>query len=681
VALVGIDIGGTFTDTIVVTDDDVHAVKTPTTDDVISGVVTGFERAMDAATISPDSIDVFTHSSTISLNALLEGDGAKTALITTSNFRDVLEIGETYRDATLLYNPCGNRNESLVPRKHRYEVRERIDENGAVVTPLDDDSVDRAIGRIQAADVESVAICLLHAYRNPAHERAVEERVRDRLPDIDVSISSDVSPTIREYPRTCTTTIDAYVKPSVSSYLSELGTTMRDRGLETPINIMKSDGGVANSDIAAERPVVQLLSGAVGGTMAAAFVGETIGLSDLVTVDMGGTSCDVAMVVNGEPIEVQQMEMQGMKINGPFVDVHTIGAGGGSIAWLDDVNALRVGPKSAGSNPGPACYGWGGERPTVTDANLVLGLMNPETFAGGDIHLDVDAAHRSVREYVAEPLGMETTDAALAIRRVLNSNIQSSIRVITVNKGHDPRDFALVGFGGAGPMHACDVARELGVETVVFPNKAGLLSALGLLVSDVKHQYVRSVIEPADGADLDRINATIASLIKRGREELEAEGVAESDQQFAVGLDMKYANQAHDITVERAVTELSAATLSTFVDSFERIHERKHGFKHQSDAIELTNVRVTATALIDDPVVREPSTGGSVEKARLGTRPVVVDGGEALDVPYYEWESLPTTDHLAGPSIVEMNNSTIWIPPDFAVEIDEDRNVLARRTV
>ncbi|WP_170964440.1 hydantoinase/oxoprolinase family protein [Natronomonas salsuginis] len=678
---IGVDIGGTFTDTVLVGDDEIHAVKTSSTADFIGGLSAGIDAICEATGTDPNGVTGFNHGSTIAVNALIERTGAKTAIVTTAGFSDVLEIGEGYRGADLLYAPCNDRTAPLLPRRHRFGVEERIDADGEVVTPLDVGDLDRVIDEILAADVEAVAVCLLHAYRNDEHERAIVERFAERAPDLDVSRSSSVSPEIREYSRTATTVADAYLKPELSAYLDRLEDELGDAGIEAPVAIMKSDGGLARPEIAANRPVTQVISGPVAGVNAATYLAGQRGLENVLTFDMGGTSCDVAAVADGEPIEVAHREIQGLKINGPFTHVETVGAGGGSIARLDEVGALRVGPDSAGADPGPACYGRGGELPTVTDADLVLGILNPETFAGGAVALDADAAERSIRAHVAEPMGVSVEAAAASIRDVIDTKMASATRVTAVNEGLDPREFALVGFGGAGPVHACNVAAELEIDEVVFPNRPGVLSALGLLVSDIRHEHVRSLVETVDRVDPGEIEAGIDELIERADSELESEGVATSDRAFEVSFDAMYEGQAHYLNVPYPNRTVTGADLDELAAAFESAHDHQYGFVDDRNPIELVNLRVTAVGSTPTPPATETGSTTARTPTPVGHREVVLGADERVETAYYDRNDLEAGHEIEGSAVVESDNTTIWLPPAFDGTVDGYGNLVATREV
>ena len=675
---VGVDTGGTFTDTVLIGEDGVHTVKTLTTEDLIGGIISGFETITDDVGISNREVESFNHGSTVAVNALIEKTGSKTALVTTKGFEDVLEIGEGYRDGSLLYAPCGEHVPALIPRKHRYGVDERLTADGEVETPLDEKDVAAVVDKLDSKAFDSVAVSLLHAYQNPEHEIAVAEMIADRLPAVDVSLSSSVSPEIREYSRTSTTVADAYIKPIVTSYLERLQSTLRETGYDGRLAIMNSSGGVAGPEVATKRPVTQILSGPVAGVKAAQFIGSKIGVENIITLDMGGTSCDTTLIEGGEPVEVPHRTEQGMKINGPFVHINTVGAGGGSIAWLDDVDALRVGPESAGSEPGPACYGFGGTEPTATDADLVLGILNPDNFAGGEISLDTDAATSAIDERIAKPLDMSTTEAAVAIRDIIDGNMASALRVISVKQGYDPRDFAIMGFGGAGPMHSCNVAMELGIETVVFPNNPGLLSALGLVVSDFEHEYVQSLVVSLTEIEAGRMQTTIDSLIDNGDTELDSEGIEPADRSFQVTVDLRYTGQSNYLNIPIGGTEVDERTVEKLSDRFETQHEEQFGFVDDDHPIELVNVRVTARGETESPDLSASEPASSdVADARRGMRPVVVDVETAVETPYYDGEALGPGHEIDGPAVVELTNSTIWVPPEFDLRVDEYNNMIA----
>jgi len=675
---VGIDTGGTFTDTVLIEDGEIITAKNLTTEDLISGIITGFEGVCGRVGMPASAVDWFSHGSTVAVNALIEKTGARTALVTTEGFEDVLEIGEGFRDRSLLYAPCGEKTSPLVRRQHRFGISERVTAKGDIETPLDQSGLDELIDHLQSEEFESVAVSLLHSYENDENERAVVQAIEERAPSIYVSRSSTVSPEIREYSRTSTTVADAYIKPRMTSYIGNLEERLADIGFDGQLGIMNSSGGVAGSSVASNRPVTQILSGPVAGVKAAQFIGVQIGTNDIITLDMGGTSCDTTLIEGGEPVEIPHRFEQGMKINGPFVNINTVGAGGGSIAWLDEVNALRVGPESAGSDPGPVCYGFGGRAPTVTDADLLLGVLNPDTFTGGEIELDKAAAAASLEEHIATPLGLSPREAAVAIRDVIDGNMASALRVVSVKQGYDPRDFVLMGFGGAGPMHACKVAAELNIERVVFPAHPGLLSAIGLIVSDFEHEYLQSLVVTRDAADPSAIEAVIQDMIEKAKDELAAEGVSASDRSFEASIDVRYTGQSHYMNVALENNAVSERDLEELTSRFEQAHQDQFGFTDDIHQIELVNVRLTARGEIDTPEIRPADPASEpVSSARRGTRPVVTAVDESIQTPYYEGDALAPGHQINGPAVIEEQNSTIWLPPNFDAEVDKYTNIIA----
>jgi N-methylhydantoinase A len=529
-ASVGVDVGGTFTDLVAVVDGELVTAKVPS---VRGAEATGVAAALRAANLP--AVDVLAHGTTVATNALLERRGARTALVTTEGFRDVLEIGRQARAS--LYDLAARHPAPLVPRELRFTVRERMGPDGVLV-PLDEGSLAAAVDAVRTADVEAVAVCLLFSFLHPEHERRVGETLRAALPGVRVSLSVELLPEFREYERCSTTVANAYLAPALSAYLSEI---------EPPPLVMQSSGGVVDAGSAAERPAACVLSGPAAGVAGAAFIAGIAGAPDVLTFDMGGTSTDVAAVLGGSAQVTAESVVGGVPIRFPMVDIHTIGAGGGSVAWLDDGGALRVGPRSAGASPGPACYGLGGEEPTVTDANLVLGHLRDGAVLGGEIRLD-----RSLAERALERLGMDAHEAAEGVVRVVDANMARALRVVSVERGIDPRGLALVAFGGAGPLHACSLAEELGIERVLVPRASGVLSALGLAVADLRRDYL------GWDAQVDLPGATVTRYV-----------------------DARYPGQSHELTIEEGA-------------DFHAAHEQRYGFRLDGEP-EIVTRRLVAT--------------------------------------------------------------------------------------
>ncbi len=537
--LLGVDVGGTFTDAVLFDGSRLHTAKAPTTpDDQSRGVLAAIDAALERAGADPDAIDAFAHGMTVGTNALLEESGARTALIATAGFTDLLEIAR--QDRPSLYRPCAPKAAPLVEPADRVGAAERVGPAG-VIDRLDDGELERIVAAIREGEAESVAICLLFSYLEPAHERAIAERLRAELPDVHVSASSEVLPQFREYERCSTTVIDAYLSPLLGRYLRRLTEATAERGLPEPA-VMLSSGGVAPADEAASAGAWSVLSGPAGGAVGAGVIARLSGDGNALGFDMGGTSCDVCVVEGGRVRRTDSREIGGRVIQLPMVDVHTVGAGGGSIAWRDSGGALRVGPRSAGAEPGPACYGRGGTEPTVTDANLALGYLGAGSSLAGGVELDSGAAEDAIAELAGE-LDLDPLEAAEGIVRIANQEMVRALRVVTVERGIDPREFALMPFGGAGPMHAAAIAAELGIERILCPRAGGVLSALGLLASERRRDTARTVMLGGDDLTAQRIAAAVAEL----RERL-GEGLGEA--RAEVAYELRYRGQAFELGVE-----------------------------------------------------------------------------------------------------------------------------------
>jgi N-methylhydantoinase A len=618
---VGVDIGGTFTDLVAIVDGELVTAKVPS---AVGDEARGVAAALAAAGVEPDAVEVLAHGTTVATNALLERRGARTALVTTEGFRDVLEIGR--QDRASLYDLSAHRPAPLVPRELRFTVRERMGPEGVLV-PLDRESLMETVQAVAAAGVEAVAVCLLFSFLHPDHERIVGEAIRAALPGVRLSLSCDLLPEFREYERSSTTVANAYLAPALSSYLERI---------EPRPLVMQSSGGVVDVATAAARPASCVLSGPAAGVVGAAFVACTAGFDDVVCFDMGGTSTDVALVLGGTAQVTSESVVAGVPIRFPMVDVHTIGAGGGSIAWLDEGGALRVGPRSAGARPGPACYGRGGEAPTVTDSNLVLGYFGDGAVLGGEVVLD-----RALAEAALAVLpGESAVESALGVIRVVEADMARALRVVSVERGIDPRGLSLVAFGGAGPLHACALAEELGMERVLVPLASGVLSALGLAAADLRRDYVAPAAVPFD------------ELAARASEDLPG-----AEQRRLV--DARYRGQAHELTVEADdwESELPAA------------HEQRYGFRLDAD-VELVNRRLVAVVRRGRPALRASGVVGG----GAGARRAHLDGG---------WIDLPVVgpgSAVTGPAIVELPGATCLVRPGWAGETDAGGTLVLERT-
>ncbi|MFC5973046.1 hydantoinase/oxoprolinase family protein [Halomarina salina] len=666
---VGVDVGGTFTDLVTIRDGTVRVRKTPSTpESPDEGVVAGIEEARANDGLDPERVAFFGHGTTVATNAVLEGEWADTALVTTAGFRDVLEIGRQARPD--IYDFQAEKPTPVVERDRRYEVVERLDERGEVLTDLDEASVRSLAEDLQATDAESVAVCLLHSFENDDHERRVREMLDDAGVDAATSLSCEVLPEIREYERTLATSLNAALKPVMDRYIGRLEGSVADQGVPAELKILQSNGGIITADVARERPVNTLLSGPAGGVQGAAYVAGLSGVEDIVTMDMGGTSCDVSLVEGGDPLVSTDVHVGDYPVSVPMVDVHTVGSGGGSIGWLDAGGALRVGPRSAGADPGPVCYGRGGTEPTITDAHLLLGRLDPAGFLASADDTTVEDVRTVVEERLADPLGTTVDEAAQGILDVANANMERALRVVSVERGYDPREFSIVAFGGAGPLHATRLAESLDVPRVVVPRTAGVLSALGLLISDVLYDYSVSRVRPWDEVDHESLAESFAEFRERGESRLDEEGLVPERMRFERSLDLRYAGQSFELQVPVPEGDVDAATLETVVERFHDRHRQRYGHAYTDEPVELVTIRVRARGLVETPDLRPASTAGSVADARRERRPVLFDG-EFVETPVYDRESLPTESSFDGPAVVEGAGSTTVVRPDTSATVDE----------
>jgi N-methylhydantoinase A len=649
--VLGVDVGGTFTDVVLLADGDLTTAKVPTTEaDQSDGVVAGIREACADAGVRPAAVARFRHAMTVATNALLEGEGAETALVTTAGFGDVVEIGRQDRPA--LYDLDATRPDPLVPAERRFEVAERATTEGV------EREVDEAAVREVAAaldDVESVAVSFLHAYAHPANEARAAAVLREEL-DARVTASHEVLPTFREYERTATTVADAAVTPLIDRYVGRLAARADAMDLPAP-RVMQSNGGIADADAVREHAVTTALSGPAAGVVGAALF-EPDAHEGIVSFDMGGTSCDVGLVRNGDVERTTEADVGGHPVRVPMVDVHTVGAGGGSVAWVDAGGALRVGPRSAGADPGPACYGQGGTDPTVTDAALVLGYLGPDAELGGDLALDADRAEAVLTTLAAEADLDGPAAAARGVYRVVNAAMTRAIRSVTVERGHDPRDLALVAFGGAGPMHAGAIADRLDVGRVDVPRANGVLSALGLLAADEQHDAVRTLNEPLASVSATTVAGVYDALAERVRSSVSDPAAATVSR----AADLRYAGQSYEVTVPVGEPFDPAAVAARFHDA----HHRERGYRLPDEPVTVVNLRATATLAGEPPAL---GYDGS-ETAPRETRPARF-GDEPVETPVYDRDSLAVDATLAGPAIAEGGESTVVLPPDWTATVDE----------
>ncbi len=672
----GVDIGGTFTDLVLLEEETgrLMVTKVPSRPaDPAGALLAAVEQALEQAGAEPDAVTLLSHGTTIVTNAVLEEKLARTALITTKGFRDVLEIGRHLRPD--MYDLFQDKPTPIVPRDLRFEVEERMGPDGAAVTPLNGDTTRLAIQAVEATGAEAVAVSFLHAYANDAHEAAVKDELMAALPQVSVTAASDVCREIREFERTSTVVLNAAAMPVVSHYLEDLRARTADLLPQAQVLLMQSNGGSMTVGAARQAPVHLIYSGPAAGVLASQFIGRLTGRANVLGFDMGGTSTDLSLVYGGEPRMTTEATVGGYPVKLPVLDVHTIGAGGGSIAWLDQGGGLRVGPQSAGADPGPVAYGRGGSEPTVTDANLALGRLDPARFLGGAMKLDADASLAAIEERIAKPLGLDPLVAAAGIIRIANANMERAVKVSSAERGYNPRDFSLVAFGGAGPVHAAAVAREVGFPWVLVPEAPGVFSALGLLVADIRHDFVRSHVGRVDEVDREVLARLYGELEALGAAALEEDGIEPGRRALQRTADLRYVGQAYEVNVPAPSGVVDEAALADIVARFHAEHQRLFAHSSPGDPVELVSLRLVAVGSVRAPDLSERPAGGAA--APRESRPVYFEESDGfVDCPIYERAGLTPGAELDGPAIVEQMDSTTVVHPGQAASVDAWGNLI-----
>jgi N-methylhydantoinase A len=675
---VGIDVGGTFTDLLAVrTDGSIARDKTLSTPkDFSLGILDGLANLAQGEGMTVEeflsSVDLLVHGTTVATNTVLTGTGARTGLLATRGFRDALAMRRGVKER--IYDNRYPPPPSLVDRYLRLPVAERTLYDGTVVQELEEDDVLQACEAFREAGVEAVAICFLNAYANGANETAAGKIVESILAESFVSVSHELLPRIGFYDRVSTTVLNAYAGPTVGRYLRALAARLDRSGFSAPLLVMLSSGGVAAAEVAAGTPVAAIRSGPAGAAIAATAYRDVCPRT--VTFDMGGTSLDIAIVVDGQIGRVQSADFNRYRVALPMVDLVSIGAGGGSIAWLDPAGLLRVGPGSAGADPGPACYGRGGHDPTVTDADLILGYINEAGLLGGRIPLDRPAAERALRTRIGEPLGMDVEEAAAAVYEVVNVNMGSAVREFLHERGHDPREFALVVAGGAGPVHATAIARELGIELIVVPRDSALLTAVGLLRADLKHDFVQTAFYFLDQVDVAGLHGVYDSLVVRGKAILEEEGVPPAEHRYVFSADLRYERQINEIEVPLQEEDLRAGRFQALAGAFHRAHQDLYGYRLEASRIEFVSARVSAVGLTPSLSLPElPPAAGVTPHSR---RAVLMEGLERGAVGVFAADDMGSGGHVEGPAIVEGQSLSLVVPSGCRVDVDLWGNYLVR---
>ena len=674
---IGIDVGGTFTDFVAVnTDQQMYSGKTPTiAADEAASVFGGLEQIAAHFGVSLRTLlaetDPIVLGTTVVTNTMLEFAGANIGLITTKGFRDVIELRRGYKES--LFDIRLPPPHPIVERGKRLGVTERIDASGRIVTPLDETEVHTALEHLRGVGVEAIAVCLLFSFVNPVHERRVRDIIHEIDPDLFVSLSSDVLPQVREFERVSTTVVNAYTSPKLRAYLEQLSARLEAQGFRGGLFLMQSNGGMMDIGFAREHGVDAVLSGPSGGVVAATFLGEQSGYKNIITADMGGTSYDVCLIKDSTPEVGVDNWISRYRVAVPLIDIHTIGAGGGSIAWLDDAGALRVGPRSAGAQPGPACYDRGGTEPTVTDADLVLGYLDAGSFLDGHMALDRQAAHRAIHQHIAEPMNISVEEAASGIFDIANNSMINAIRYVSVARGRDPRDFALLAFGGAGPVHAGTQVRDLGIRTILVPKNASVLSALGNLIANFKVSKVQSFIAKSDRVDLEELNGVLARLHQEAEVLL---GDRSRIREVLVRrfLDIRYEGQVQEVIVpiQARTRRLSEVSLAQTLEEFHELHEQIYKFQRPEQSVEIVSVRLDMIG-VRAPLHFEshPFEDEDAGHARKGRRPVYFEPHGFVDTDIYAGERIRPGNLITGPAIIEEANTSVVIYPNQEAMLDQ----------
>lgn len=662
---VAADIGGTFTDFVIEDQKsgEVRIGKVPTTpDNPARGILNGVSQLIE----DPKDIDFFVHGTTVGLNAFLERKGARVLLVMTAGVSDTYTIARGHREE--LYKLHYRKPKQLVPRRDVHEVVERLGPDGAVVTRLDISSLDPIIEKVKAENIPAVAVCLLHAYANPAHEKEVAEVLSRELPGVSISLSHCVAPEWREVERASSTVMDAYVAPVVELYLATLKKEFLEVGMTQTIHVMRSNGGVMTDVHASRHPITTLLSGPVGGSIGGVELSKNTGLKNLLCVDMGGTSFDLSLVVDGQPEQSNETVLQGLPLLMSIINIDTVGAGGGSLAWLEN-GGLRVGPQSAGSQPGPVCYGRGGTQPTITDANLFLGRLGHESLLNGDMTLDMASTEKAF-EKLGEEIGLSATELAEGMIAIGNAKMADAMRTITVGRGIDPRDFTLVAFGGAGPMHAVELASELDIKQILIPNFPGTFSAWGMLQSDIRHDFAATHYAISDDVDISQIAVLFDGMLNDGSKTLTEEGVERSRMEFMRSVDLRYVGQEYTINVPLN----EALDLNSAIDAFHDLYQARYGHALHGSPVEIINLRLTATGRLKRGKVSAEAKPAKQNLSALHRD--IIFNGQSYHAPIYKREALPNSKLYKSPAVVEEASATTIIPPGYTFRIDEIGNLL-----
>lgn len=676
---IGVDVGGTFTDVCMFNQDtgEVSVYKLPSTPaDPSEAIGKGVEDTLQLNGVSPADVAALVHGTTVATNATLERKGAKTAIITTRGFRDLIELARQTRAS--LYDTQVEKPVPIIYRKMRKEVNERIQADGSVFQALDPAEVEALVDELKAAGAEAYAVCLLHSYINPVHEKMIKDIILARHPGAYVSISSEVLPEIREYERMTTTALNSYIGPKVGVYAKLFKKRIKDMGMNLTPYINQSNGGLMSIETTFDNPIRTALSGPAAGVSGANYITKLAGVKNIITFDMGGTSTDVSLIENYSPRLTTSKAIADFPVKVPMTDVTAVGAGGGSIAWIDNGGMMKVGPESAGAVPGPVSYMRGGTEPTVTDANVVLHRLNPKRILGGRMEIDEEGAKKAIEEKLAKPLGMSLLDAARGIVMVVNSNMARAIRVVSVERGYDPREFVLVAFGGAGALHAVNVAKDMGIHKVMIPSNPGILCAVGLLVSDIRSDYVKTSISNFLPENIEKMNTNFDELVAKGDEWLDNEKIDEAHKVIIRHADMRYYGQNFELSVEVPFDKITPENIKEVENLFHQVHKREYGYCNEGALVQIVNYRVTALGKVQTIELPEHELEGKdASAAVIETREVFFEESKGfVDTKIYNRDKIKAGNEIQGPAIIEEMSATIVVPPGHTAVADKYLNLM-----
>lgn len=691
---VGVDVGGTFTDIILenqgATTDRVTVTKVPSTPhDQSEGVVKGVLQVCDQAGVSPSDIDLLYHGTTVATNMVIERNGAEVGMLTTRGFRDILHMARHKRPHNFsLQYEVPWQSKPLVKRRNRIPITERLmPPTGEIEVAIDENEVLEAAKLLRKRGINSIIVAFLFSFLNNEHELKAKELIKSVHPEAYVYTSSEVVNVIREYERFSSTAMNAYIGPKTASYLDSLKSRLKSNGIGCQVRIMQSNGGISTVENSSDRPIGLLLSGPAGGVIGAKATGEQNNISNIITIDIGGTSADISVIQNGE-LRIKNprdTEVAQLPVLVPMLDIDAIGAGGGSIAYIDDGGAFRVGPKSAGAVPGPACYGNGGESPTVTDAQVVLGRLDQEQFLGGDIVINPTLAEQAIKTHIADPLGLSIPDAALGILKIINNNMALAINSNSVAKGIDPRGFTLMGFGGAGPLHSVALAEMISARNVISPAQPGITAALGLLVTDLKYEYTRSVLIPLNEASeeqLSNVNKIVAELKKEADMQLNQDNVSQSQRQYDYIMECRYLGQGFELRAKMPSEPLTKDNVNVIIDNFYDVHKQQYGHAFKDQITEAITIRVVASVDTEKLEFTKLKSGGNEnpDYAQLYSRNTIFDDGQSVSTPRYSRDKLMAGDYIIGPAVVTQHNSTTIIPPAYKATMLDAGDILIEKS-